>query len=148
MTSISHALIGAAIAAKIGDPFAAGTVAFATHFLCDMIPHWDLGTNWRNRPRSVTGTLAIVETLIALIGTYLLFSSIVPNQSTLVIAIIASLIPDWLEAPYYILMPNSPKLFYYLYKVQSIAHERLQYPWGVVTQVVTVVGFLWVGFGL
>lgn len=146
MTSIAHALIGAAIAAKIPDPIIAGTLAFATHFICDAIPHWDLGTNWRLRPKFVTGSLAILETLIALFIPYLLLVRFVPNSTTLTVAIIASLVPDWLEAPYYILMPNSPKFFYYMYKMQSVIHERMQAPWGVVTQASVAGAFLIVGF--
>ena len=146
MTSVSHALIGAAIAAKITDPVTAGCVAFGVHFLCDAIPHWDLGTNWRLRPRTVTGTLAIIETLVALAGTFIIFQNLVANQLTLTMSIIASLLPDWLEAPYYLLMPHPPKVFYYMYKVQSKIHSRLQAPWGVVTQIVTVGLFLMWGF--
>lgn len=147
MTSISHALIGAAIAARIGNPGLASLVAFGTHFVCDAIPHWDLGTNWRLRPRIVTGILAIVETLVALAGTYFLFYKLV-NPQILALCIFFSLIPDWLEAPYYIMMPHSPKLFYYLYKVQSVVHEKMQAPWGIVTQLAVVTAFLFVGFVL
>ena len=146
MTSISHALIGAAIAAKIPDPVLAGFLAVVTHFVCDAIPHWDLGTNWRLRPRVITGALAILETLAAIAISFSLFVRFVPNQFTLIVAIIASLAPDWLEAPYYLLMPHPPKIFYYLYKVQSLIHERLETPWGVLTQVAVVAAFLLIGF--
>ena len=146
MTSISHALIGAAIAARLPHPAGAATLALLTHFLCDAIPHWDLGTNWRLRPRIITGSLAIAETLVALVGTYIIFARFVPNQTVLFIAILASLAPDWLEAPYYFLMPHAPKFFYYMYKIQSLVHERLDAPWGVVTQVAVVGLFLTVGF--
>jgi len=145
MTSISHALIGAAIAAKVPDPTLAATIAFGTHFVCDAIPHWDWGTNWRLRPRAVTGFLAITETFVALVGTFMLFYKLV-NPMVLAIAIFFSLIPDWLEAPYYLLMPKSPKIFYYLYKAQSLIHERLDAPWGVITQITVVFAFLFVGF--
>lgn len=148
MTSVSHALIGAAIAAKIGDPAGAAVIGLLTHLVCDMVPHWDLGTNWRLRPRVVTGSLAIAETVVAMFGTYFIFSRFVPDQFILGIAIIFSLLPDWIEAPYYLLMPHPPKFFYYMYKWQSYLHSRLQAPWGVVTQVVVVGLFLYVGFVL
>ena len=86
MTSISHALIGAAIAARIPSPITVATLTFVTHFFCDSIPHWDLGTNWRGRPRHITGILAIIETLIALFGTFLLFRTVV-NPTNLMIGI-------------------------------------------------------------
>ncbi len=136
MTSISHALIGASIAAKIHNPAAAAGISLITHFLCDTIPHWDLGTNWRLRPKLVTGILAIGETLIAIFGTFFIFSGTIAPL-TLAIAIIFSLIPDWIEAPYFFLIPT-PRFFYYVYKVQSTVHEKLQAPWGIVTQIAVV----------
>lgn len=148
MTSISHALIGASIAARINNPLAAGVISLISHFTCDAIPHWDLGTNWRQRPKIVTGTLAILETLIALLGTYFLFVSRVRSTEVLFVCLIMSLIPDWLEVPYYLLLPNSPKSFYWIYKVQSLIHSRLQAPMGVITQIVVVGLFLWIGFGM
>lgn len=146
MTSVSHALIGAAIAAKIPDTNLAGTVAIATHLLCDAIPHWDLGTNWRVRPRYITGVLAILETLFAVFGTIVFFSSRVPYLNHLTIVVLLSLIPDWFEVPYYLTMPNSPKPFYYIYRLQSMIHSKLQAPWGIFTQMVIVGVFLGVGF--
>ena len=145
MTSISHALIGAALANRIADPATCAVVAVLTHFACDAIPHWDLGTNWRLRPKAVTGILAITETCVALAGTYLLFFRLIPN-TLLFIAIIASLIPDWIEAPYHIMTPRAPKLFYYFYKIQSLIHSRAQAPLGIWTQLITVAAFLLWGF--
>ena len=146
MTSISHAIIGASIAAIFPDPKVVIPLCVLTHFACDIIPHWDLGTNWRLRPRAVTGLMAALETLTALFGTYLVFQSLVPSTTTLAIAIIASLIPDWLEVPYYLLLPKPPKLFYYIYKFQSVLHNRAQRPIGVFTQIAVVGGFFLVGF--
>lgn len=146
MTALSHALIGAAIAAKIPHPELAAGVAVATHLICDAVPHWDLGTNWRLRPKAITGILAICETLLAILVSYWLFSRFVPSQMVLGVAIVFSLIPDWLEAPYFILQPHPPKIFYYIYKGQSLMHERLQAPLGVITQIVVVAAFLIVGF--
>lgn len=145
MTAISHTLIGAAIAARVPDPTIAATLAVVAHFACDAIPHWDLGTNWRLRPRVVTGTLAIIETLVALLGTFFLFYRFIPPQ-LLAITLIFSLIPDWLEVPYYLMLPRSPRLFYWIYKAQSVIHSKLEAPLGVATQVIVVGLFLYVGF--
>lgn len=149
MTSLAHALIGATIAAKF--PHSMGLVAgisLFTHFACDCIPHWDLGTNWRLRPRTVTGLLALGETALAVGGTFFLFVHFVPSAFTLLVAIIFSLLPDWLEAPYFILLPKAPKIFYYIYKMQSVVHEKLCWPWGILTQIATVAAFLIVGFAI
>lgn len=145
MTALSHAIIGAAIALKIKNPAIAGSVAFGTHFICDAIPHWDLGTNWRLRPKIVTGTLAICETLFSIVVVFWLFLRLVGSPALLLLTMSLSLLPDWLEVPYYITMPHSPKIFYYVYKVQSYIHSRLEAPWGILTQIVVVGLFLLVG---
>ena len=145
MTSITHVLVGIALGTKIGNPYLAGISALGAHFVCDMIPHWDWGTNHRNRPKWVTGALAITETVIALsIGAFFVFNAKTPWSMTA--AIIGSLIPDWIEAPYHILSPNAPRWMYWIYKPQSIFHSRAQLPWGLVTQVVTVAIAVWWGF--
>ena len=43
MLSLAHAPVGALIAVKIGNPFIALPIIFASHFLMDWIPHWDVG---------------------------------------------------------------------------------------------------------
>lgn len=145
MTSISHALIGASIAARIGNPYLAGTTALITHFVCDAIPHWDLGTNWRGRRRLITGLMAIAETIFAITATYFIFRNFV-NPNVLLISIFFSLVPDWAEIPYYVMLPNPPKIFYYIYKAQNFFHSKLTHPEGIITQVLVVIAFLAVGF--
>lgn len=153
MTATAHALVAGAIATKIHDPFLAATLSLTTHFIMDSIPHWDFGTNWRNRPKAVTGALAIAETLFG-IGVSLYFFSTVAPLSTLVIAILFSLLPDWLEAPWYIFYAKTnthglkkragvmERFFYAFYKIPNIFHAKATFPLGVITQVVTVLFFL------
>lgn len=147
MTFIAHAVIGATIAYKINNPYLAGSLSVISHFLCDMIPHWDLGTFWRNRPKIITGILAIIETVIAVLGTYIVFNKLVPSASLLMISIFFSLVPDWLEAPYF-MFKKAPKFFYYVYKFQSYVHMRLKAPAGIFTQIAVVGIFLYVAFAI
>lgn len=51
MTATAHALVGAVIAAKVGNPFLAYPVALGSHFFMDLIPHWDAGTSWEKKKR-------------------------------------------------------------------------------------------------
>jgi hypothetical protein len=41
VTIINHAATGALVAVAIGNPWIALPAAFASHFVIDMIPHWD-----------------------------------------------------------------------------------------------------------
>lgn len=42
MTSANHALTGAFIGLAVGIPWIAVPVAFVSHFICDVIPHYDV----------------------------------------------------------------------------------------------------------
>ncbi len=153
MTATAHALVAGAIASKFGDPAIAGSLAFVSHFVMDCVPHWDIGTNWRNRAKQVTGVLAMADTVIALTVAYFLFKGNVALP-TLAVAVVAALIPDWLEAPWYILFARQTKqepgskagflerLTYRVYKLQNIFHTKTQFPLGVLTQIATVLFFL------
>lgn len=153
MTSTAHALVAGAIAAKFSDPVTAGFLAFASHYLMDSIPHWDFGTNWRTRPKKYTGAFAIFETVFGIGLSYYFFRTVVPLP-LYAVTVGASLLPDWLETPWYIFFAHqkkhepSPragtweKLAFQAYKAQNRFHTKAQLPFGLLTQVATVAFFL------
>lgn len=153
MTATAHALVGAAIASRFPDPIIAPILSLFSHFVLDSIPHWDFGTNWANRAKWLTGTLAIIETMIGLTLAYFLFAQKAPLP-TLVLSIIASELPDWLEAPWFIFFVKGktehvtdkrgilPTTFHTIYKYTNLFHTRAQLPFGLITQVATVLFFL------
>ncbi len=154
MTATAHALVAGAIASRLpNNPATASLLALASHYIMDCIPHWDFGTNWRGRPKATTGALAIVDTLTAFTLTYILFAGTVGVLTTTVVTA-ASLLPDWLETPWYILFAHQKKhepgrragslerLAYALYKVPNAFHAKARFPLGVLTQIATV-AFFW-----
>ncbi len=44
MLSIAHVVTGSFIATQVGNPLIAIPLIFASHYLEDWIPHWDVGT--------------------------------------------------------------------------------------------------------
>lgn len=154
MTATAHALVGAAIASRVADPATAIALAITSHFIMDTIPHWDMGTNWRDRSKSATGLLAIGETIFGFTIAYFLYQGNGIAPALLIATIIASLLPDWLETPWYIFFAHSKKnepgkkagvweqLSYQIYKVENNFHTKAQFPLGLITQVVTVLFFL------
>jgi hypothetical protein len=153
MMATAHTLVAGAIAAKVGNPALVLPLALASHFLLDSIPHWDFGTNWRKRSKLATGTFAIADTLIGFGLAWALFSNNVPPL-LLASSLILSLIPDWLEAPWYIFFADPQhkgpktnatmleKLTYGVYKLTNKAHTKGSFPWGVISQIATVTFFL------
>lgn len=153
MTATAHALVSGAIASKFADPASASVLSLLSHYIMDSIPHWDFGTNWRLRPKSVTGTLAIGETLLGIGLAFWLFSKSA-SVVTLGVSIFASLLPDWIETPWYIFFANAKKkapssragflekVSYRIYKIQNGLHSKAQLPFGLITQIITVGFFL------
>ncbi len=153
MTATAHALVAGAIAQSIPNPFVSVPLAFISHFLMDIIPHWDLGTDWRGRSKTKTGLLAIGETVLGITLAYFVFAEKVEPQ-LLLFTIIASEIPDWLEAPWYMFFAkhntSAPapgagfweKLTYGIYRAENVFHAKAPFPLGVLTQILTVAFFL------
>lgn len=153
MTATAHALVSGAIAAAVPDPRVALPLAFVSHFFMDVVPHWDIGTNWRQRSKTATGVIAILDTILGFTVAYFVFGGKV-DIWLLTAAVALGNLPDWLEAPYYIFFARQNKqepgkraslweqLTYRIYKLENVFHAKAQYPFGLVTQVVTVAFFL------
>lgn len=139
MTATAHALIGASIAAKVSNPIIGIPLAIFSHFLADLIPHWDVGTNHREKTKTQLNIEASLDILLGFGLVFLIFQNQV-NPIYLFSMVIAAQLPDWLEAPSWLLGLNIPPFtwFYWIgHKIQS----RMQLPWGLVTQII-VVGLL------
>lgn len=140
MTATAHALIGASIATKIANPYVGIPLAILSHFIADLVPHWDAGTNHRDKSLSRLKIEAAFDVLLGFALAFLLFRNSV-EPIYLFTMIIAAQLPDWLEAPSWMFgfkVPPFSWLDWLGHKLQS----RLQLPWGLVTQVVVVGLFL------
>lgn len=139
MTATAHALIGASLAVKITNPYLGIPLAIASHFAADLIPHWDAGTNHKKKSRNRLIAEAALDVLLGFALVFLLFGNIV-NPVYLWTMVVAAQLPDWLEAPSFMLGWHVPPFSW----VDWLGHKlqsRMQLPWGLVTQVV-IVGLL------
>lgn len=153
MTATAHALVAGAIYRAIPNPALSIPLAFASHFIMDAVPHWDIGTSWRSRSKFKTGVFAIAETVLGITVAYFLFSG-KGDAGGLLATIVASELPDWMEAPWYIFFARHnkhepggragfwEKLTYQIYRMENVFHTKASYPFGVITQIVTVAFFL------
>lgn len=140
MTATGHALIGTIIAAKIPDPNLAVPLALLSHLAADVLPHWDSGTHGRKKNGNRLFKEAAIDVVAGFILSYLVIILFFP-QTNLIYAlaiILAAQAFDWVTAPYYIFRMKSP-IFTWCYRLQKIFHNTLDKPWGIVTQVATVV---------
>jgi len=153
MLETSHALVAGAIVAHTKNPTTAIVLSFLSHYIMDAIPHWDFGTDWRERRKLVTGLFAIGDVIVGFIAGYLFFGHLVPLP-LLFLAIAVSMLPDWIETPWYIFYANHRKktpgknagflenLAYGIYKAENSFHRKTNFTFGMITQIVTVGFFL------
>lgn len=102
MLSISHSLTGAFLAVTLRHPVLFVPAIFASHYLEDWIPHWDVGTGLSKGTRKRHHAI-IMELLELGISAVLLFAYFQYGQSEMNwLAWVGgglALIPDFLEAP-------------------------------------------------
>ncbi len=138
MTATAHALIGASLASKITNPVIGIPIAIASHFIADLVPHWDAGTNHRTKSTLRLKVEAVFDVLLGFALVIILFKSqTFQNPVYMFSMVISAQLPDWLAAPDYMFNLKIPPFSW----MQKIGHEtqtRMQLPWGLVTQVVTV----------
>lgn len=101
MLSISHSLTGALVATTL-HPVLAVPVIFATHYLEDWIPHWDVGTGLSTgkRKRQTAILMELVELGITAVLLYAFFQAGRPELNVAAwVGGFIGLIPDFMEAP-------------------------------------------------
>ncbi len=166
MTATAHALIGAAIATKFTNPVLGIPLSFASHFLLDKIPHWDVMTNdeTKSHNRIVLESAAdvILSSILVTIFLVIYLMTRQPNSSlaltdialatnplfvfNIYLCAFAAQLPDWLEIPETIFHIKF-KLFHLNYLFQKWIHDiwfdsRLKAPLGVITQITVTGAFL------
>lgn len=138
MTATAHALIGASLAVKITNPYIGIPLAIASHFAADLVPHWDAGTNHKTKTKLRLKMEATLDVLLGFALVFLIFQSqVLANPIYLFSMIIAAQLPDWIAAPAGMFKINMPP-FSWMQKIGHETNTRMQLPWGLVTQVVSV----------
>lgn len=142
MTATGHALIATLIVAKFQNPYLSLPLAFASHFACDVIPHWDSGTHHHEKTKNRLFIEAGIDVGLSIILSYVLYYYIGGQEyGILLLGIFLSQLPDWLTAPYFILHMKSPLVSWskQMYHFQHKINSRLDKPWGIVTQIGTII---------
>lgn len=117
MLSIAHTAAGALIATKLPNPLVATPLILASHYLLDMVPHWDAGTGLSSGKK--TPKQALVSELPDLLLSGILVVVLFQTNNPLVLSIsglspywgaFIALIPDFLEVPRNFLKKEIPLL--------------------------------------
>lgn len=135
MTATGHAIIGTLIAAKIGNPALAIPIAIVSHIAADAFPHWDTGTNKKTKTKLRFFTDSFLDVLLSLLLPYIIihfFFSKTNLGYTYIIVFFAQLL-DWITAPYVFFNMKFPP-FSWCYRFQKSFDNKLDKPWGIITQ--------------
>ncbi|MBI4059321.1 hypothetical protein HY404_03730 [Candidatus Microgenomates bacterium] len=150
MVEIPHVLVGAAIAAKVGNPALALPLALASHFVLDMLPHWNPSIHSQlkslGKVANPTKKLIAVESTLALIAGLLVATTVLPNYYHAVVVILGAfmgVLPDVVEIPYYFWGQRGGKLMLaYVNFNRSIQNDVPMLP-GILVQILVSVAAIW-----
>jgi len=147
-----HTLVGLAIAKQVPNPFISAPLALLSHFIGDLIPHWDFFTNG-HEPRTKKNIAIALDFSLGLSLGLVMMARAWPDGSAgspfpwqsfnYGLCAFMACLPDGLEAPKVLLGRD----WWVANKVlawQHRFHNRAQLPWGAVPQVVLVVGALYI----
>ncbi len=140
MLAVSHAITGAAIAHYSPTPILGFFLAFLSHPILDLIPHWDFNSRHNGRNASKTIVISAIDAAAGFSFGFILFGTQIQPLILLTTMFIAQL-PDWIEAPYHILNWRFPP-FSTIKQIQHKLHIKLRAPWGVLTQILLILSLL------
>lgn len=144
MLATTHSLVSALIISESPSPYLGMPLILASHYLLDLIPHWDTGSGMTKGLK--TKKKAFFETLIDLavagILVFIFFQKGKPFSPLLWSGVILGILPDLLEFPalFFNLRPfplNVLEKFH-----TNIMHRRGKLPWGLIPQIIIILGIL------
>ena len=110
-------------------------IAFLSHYAADAFPHWDTGTNQKQKTRVAMWAQSLLDVGISLILPYFLIQYLNPSANLIYVyaLVLTAQLPDWGAAPYFFLNMKFPP-FTWWYRSQLYFDNRLDQPWGVILQ--------------
>ena len=144
MLETPHVFIGAAIAAKIPNPLIAIPLAFASHFILEMVPHWNPHLNSETEkygaPTRRSTVITTIDSTLALTSGSLIAYQALPNVNQVVLILacsFASVLPDVMEGPYFFLKMRANWVKKWIAFQKSIQSDTTPF-WGLLTQTLVI----------
>lgn len=144
MLELAHALTGGVIAYKIGAPALSLPLALASHFVIDLLPHWNPHISDEKKKvghiKNSTMLIVFLDSFLGLILGLLLASKRLPDTGGAILVIAGcffGVLPDLAEAPYYFFGTKS-KLIKSLIKFQSKHQNNVSILPGLIIQAIYI----------
>lgn len=153
MLETPHVALGAAIAVAVPNPLISIPLAFASHFLLDMTPHWNphLNTETKKYGRLTNQTLLIIglDLACAVLLTAFIAYKFLPNSmlfGTILLCSFSAILPDVVEGPYFLFGWRNKFVEMWMKFQKSIQADANVF-WGMATQILTLgITLLWIFF--
>lgn len=149
MVEVTHVLVGVAIATKTANPALALPLAFASHFVLDLIPHWNphIYTQMKKfgRVNGKTTALVALDSFLSLLIGLLFTLQKYPDLGQMALIVLGAffaVLPDLLEAPYYFLGTRHPLIVKLVDFEHSLQTKAPLIP-GILTQVAVAGAAVW-----
>ena len=140
MTATAHAIVGTLLAVRFTDPVAALPLALGSHYLTDLVPHWDSGTNRKQKSEKRFITEAIIDGIVGIIVSFLIYYYIfgLTNFFYLYLVVGFSVLPDIVTMFTRFIFKIKNPLWNWNNRFQSKLNQKLQLPWGILTQILVI----------
>ena len=150
MLETPHVFVGAAIATAIPNPFLAIPLAFASHFVMEMVPHWNPHLNSETEkfgaPTRRSTVITSIDSTLALVSGSLIAYRALPNihQAILILACcFFAVLPDVMEGPYFFLHMKNAWIKRWISFQKSLQCDTTAF-WGILTQLTIIAAvILW-----
>ncbi len=152
MLETPHIFVGAAIASKVPNPIAAISISFLSHFVLELVPHWNphINTEMKAHGHITKQSMAIIiaDAVLALVSGFIISLNPPGNTNPYVIlaCCFASILPDLVEAPYFIFHYKHKILATWLKWQKALQNDASPLP-GLLTQLATIMAVVvWMYF--
>ena len=149
MLETPHVAVGAAIALKVGNPYLALPLAFASHFVLDKVPHWNPHTYTETTNgglKKQTIVFAITDiTLSAAIGLGLAYTQLPDTTSALIILAggILGVLPDVVKYPFFLIRTTQKGLYKKYVDFEHSLQVEVGFYTGMLVQLLVTVASIW-----
>ena len=140
MTATAHAIVGTLIAVRFTDPLVSAPLALGTHYLFDLVPHWDSGTNRKQKSEKRFLTEAIIDGSISVLVSFLIYHYIfgLSDYFYLYFVVLFALLPDIVTMLTRFVLKIKNPLWNWNNRLQTKLNKKLQLPWGILTQIIVI----------
>lgn len=152
MLLLPHTVIGGTISALIPNPFIGLPLSLISHFLADLVPHWNPHISQEMKQYHhllpQTKKLIIIDAFISLfvgLAIAFLFTSDFYRRIIIIGGCFLGVLPDFFESPYFFLGIKN-RYLEMLMKFQKKLQFNWPLPWGLVPQSVITILCLWLLF--